>query len=86
MAYPLVRKIRRRAVTNLAAGSRAKTTGIAAPGGTMADMKIFNFIHVVFAGAFYRWALREIDPMHPDLPRILLRKRELAEKQNRIFA
>lgn len=86
MAYPLVRKIRRPAVTKLAPGSRAMTTGIPAPGGTMADMKIFNFIHVVFAGAFYRWALREIDPMHPDLPRILLRKRELAEKQHRIFA
>jgi hypothetical protein len=49
-------------------------------------MKIFNLIHVFFAQAFYRWALREIDPMHPDLPRILLRKRELAEKQHRIFA
>lgn len=52
----------------------------------MAAMKIFNLIHVAFAGAFYRWALREIDPLHPDLPRILLRKRELAEKRHRIFA
>lgn len=52
----------------------------------MAAMKIFNLIHVAFAGAFYCWALREIDPLHPDLPRILLRKRELAEKRHRIFA
>jgi hypothetical protein len=70
-------------------GTACVRDGLHAPGSpavTIASMKIFNFIHVVFAGAFYRWALREIDPMHPDLPRILLRKRELAEKQNRIFA
>jgi hypothetical protein len=27
--------------------------------------------------AFKRWALREIDPMHPDLPRLVLRVNEL---------
>lgn len=27
--------------------------------------------------AFYRWALREIDPMHDDVPRIVLRLRNL---------
>lgn len=27
--------------------------------------------------AFYRWALREIDPMHPDLPHIVVRVAEL---------
>ena len=49
-------------------------------------MKILNFIHVTLAQAFYGWALREIDPMHPDLPRILLRRQELADKAHRLFA
>lgn len=54
--------------------------------GTIRQMKIINFIHVVFAQAFYRWAIREINPMHPDLPGIVLRERELAEKSRRMFA
>ena len=49
-------------------------------------MKILNFIHVTVAQAFYRWALSEIDPMHPDLPRIVRRQRELADKANSMFA
>jgi hypothetical protein len=49
-------------------------------------MKILNLIHVVVAQAFYRWALREINPMHPDLPRIMLRQHELADKARQIFA
>jgi hypothetical protein len=32
-------------------------------------MKILNLVHVMVAQAFYRWAMREINPMHPDLPR-----------------
>jgi hypothetical protein len=27
--------------------------------------------------AFKRWALREIDPMHPDLPKLVVRVNEL---------
>jgi hypothetical protein len=49
-------------------------------------MKILNFIHVMIALAFYRWALREINPLHPDVPRIMLRQSELADKARRIFA
>jgi hypothetical protein len=49
-------------------------------------MKILDLIHVTFAQAFYNWALREINPMHPDVPRIMMRKLELAEKSKRIFA
>jgi hypothetical protein len=30
--------------------------------------------------------LREINPLHPDLPRIMLRQQELADKARRIFA
>ena len=49
-------------------------------------MKVLNFIHVSVAQAFYKWAMREINPMHPDLPRIMLRQQELRDKANRIFA
>jgi hypothetical protein len=49
-------------------------------------MKILNLIHVVVAQAFYRWAMREINPMHPDLPQIMLRQQELADKAQRIFS
>ena len=50
------------------------------------SMKILNLIHVMAAQAFYNWAMREIDPMHPDVPRILMRQLELADKANRVFA
>jgi hypothetical protein len=49
-------------------------------------MKILNLIHVMVAQAFYKWALREIDPLHPDVPRIMLRRQELEDKARRIFA
>lgn len=49
-------------------------------------MKVLELLHLTFARAWYRWALREIDPLHPDVPRILLRQRELAERAQRIFA
>lgn len=53
---------------------------------TIAAMKIINLLHVVVAQAFYRWAMREINPMHPDVPRIMLRQQQLAEKYRRIWA
>jgi len=49
-------------------------------------MKILNLIHVMAAQAFYKWALSEINPLHPDVPRIMLRKQELDDKARRIFA
>ena len=49
-------------------------------------MKILNLIHVMVAQAFYRWALAEINPLHPDVPRIMLRQQELEDKARRIFA
>jgi hypothetical protein len=52
----------------------------------MADMKILHFIHVMTAQAFYKWALSEINPLHPDVPRIMCRQQELADKARRIFA
>jgi hypothetical protein len=53
---------------------------------TIAPMKILNLIHVMCAQAFYDWAIREIDPMHPDMPRIMMRRLELQEKAARVFA
>lgn len=49
-------------------------------------MKVFHFIHVAFAGAFYRWAMREIDPLHPDVPRIILQQRKIADKAQGLFS
>ena len=46
-------------------------------------MKILNLLHITFAQLFYRWALREISPLHPDVPRILLRQQELADRARR---
>lgn len=47
-------------------------------------MKILILLHVALAHAFYRWALREIDPLHPDVPRILLRAQELEDRAQRL--
>jgi len=32
-----------------------------------------------FAIFYYRWALRDINPLHPDVPRIVRRLRELLD-------
>ena len=61
-------------------------TGRSRAAGTITGMKIINLLHVVVAQAFYRWAMREINPMHPDVPHIMLRQNELAEKHRRIWA
>jgi len=47
-------------------------------------MKILNLLHLTVAQAFYRWALREISPLHPDVPRILLRQQELADRARQV--
>lgn len=43
-------------------------------------MKVLHLLHCIAAQWFYRWAMKEIDPMHPDVPKILLRQQQLAEK------
>ena len=43
-------------------------------------MKVLRFIHISLASAFYAWALREINPLHQDVPRIVLRQRELQDQ------
>ncbi|MDB5751508.1 MAG: hypothetical protein JWP65_1929 [Ramlibacter sp.] len=52
----------------------------------IADMKIINLLYLVTAQAFYKWAMREINPLHPDVPRIMLRQQELSEQFRRISA
>lgn len=49
-------------------------------------MKILNLVHTMLAQAFYRWAMREINPLHPDVPRILARQAQLDDKLRRITA
>ncbi|MBE7368583.1 hypothetical protein [Ramlibacter pallidus] len=49
-------------------------------------MKILELLHVMVAQSFYRWAMKEINPMHPDVPKIMLRQQQLAEKYRRIWA
>lgn len=48
--------------------------------------KIIDFIHVTLAQGFYRWAMSEINPMHPDVPNIVRRQRELADKERKLWA
>ncbi|HSW17862.1 MAG TPA: hypothetical protein VLJ86_11585 [Ramlibacter sp.] len=49
-------------------------------------MKLLSLLHLTVARAFYAWALREIDPLHPDMPRIVLRRQELERKAQRMWA
>ncbi|WP_461499717.1 hypothetical protein [Ramlibacter sp.] len=38
------------------------------------------------ARAFHRWAMSEVNPLHPDLPKIVLRQQELADEARRLLA
>ena len=49
-------------------------------------MKVINLLYLVCAQAFYRWAMREIDPLHPDVAKIVLRQHDLALKQRRMWS
>lgn len=42
---------------------------------------ILRLIHVTIAKAYYDWAMREIHPLHPDVPRIRLRQVELNDAE-----
>lgn len=47
-------------------------------------MKILHLLHVVTAQAYYRWAMSEIRPLHPDVPKIMRRQKELEDKYRRL--
>ena len=63
----------------------ANLQGACGADATLAAMKILHLLHVVVAQAFYRWAMKEINPMHPDVPKIMLRQQQLAEKYRRVW-
>ncbi|WP_290906316.1 hypothetical protein [Aquabacterium sp.] len=48
-------------------------------------MKVLHLLHAWIGGAFYRWAMREINPLHPDVPDILVRQRRLQDKAERLL-
>lgn len=48
-------------------------------------MKVLHHLHVWIASAFYRKAMREIDPLHPDVPAILQRQAQLRDKERRLY-
>lgn len=49
-------------------------------------MKILHFVHAMAARWFYLWAIREIDPLHPDVPMLLQREAAARDKLKRITA
>jgi hypothetical protein len=49
-------------------------------------MKVLHLLHTILAQKFYRWAMREINPLHPDVPKIVLRQSELTDKAKRLWA
>jgi hypothetical protein len=49
-------------------------------------VKILHLLHATIASGFYAWAMREIDPLHVDVPKIILRQRELADKLEKLYA
>lgn len=48
-------------------------------------MKMLHILHAWIAGGFYRWAMREIDPLHPDVPRIMARQAELGDRMRALL-
>jgi hypothetical protein len=49
-------------------------------------MRILSIVHVTLACAFYLWAMGQIDPLHPDLPRILIKRQEMEERAQQLWA
>ena len=49
-------------------------------------MKVISYLRLTVAQAFYEWAMKEIDPLHPDVPKIMLRQRELADEAKEMWA
>ncbi len=49
-------------------------------------MRILSIVHVTLACAFYRWAMGQIPPLHPDLPRILIKWQEMEEREQQLWA
>jgi hypothetical protein len=48
--------------------------------------KILHIAHTRIAQFFYTWAMNEIDPLHPDVPRIVQRQAQLRDKLAKLYA
>ncbi len=48
-------------------------------------MYVLQRLRVWLSQAFYRWALREINPLHPDVAWLLMRQRELLDQERRLW-
>lgn len=49
-------------------------------------MKVLKFLHNTLAQAFYGWAMKEIPPTHPDVPKIVMRRQQLADEAKEMWA
>jgi hypothetical protein len=49
------------------------------------DLKIVKIIWYWLALAFYNWAMREINPLHPDVPKIMRKQHAVREKLHRLW-
>jgi hypothetical protein len=48
-------------------------------------MKVLHLLHALLADQYYRRAMREnLHPNHPDIPRVVLRRQQLADKIKRL--
>ena len=48
-------------------------------------MEVLRLVYLTTVRAFYNWALREIDPLHPDVPKLVLRQHELNDRARHLF-
>lgn len=67
----------------------ARDAGVRTAPSTATDdggMKILSIVHVTLACAVYRWAMGQIHPLHPDLPRILIKWQEMEERAQQLWA
>lgn len=48
-------------------------------------MKVMQLLYLEIVRAYYRWAMHQIDPMHPDVVLIVVRQQELDADRRRLL-
>jgi hypothetical protein len=48
-------------------------------------VKIISLLGNILARGYYRWAMREINPTHADVPKIIMRQAKLNEEWRRLW-
>jgi hypothetical protein len=48
-------------------------------------MKVLKAVYIVIALGFYKWAMHEINPTHPDVPKIVRRQHHLREQWRKLW-